>query len=250
MITTRVPDTWQQLQNEVARILLECGFAVEIEKVIETARGVVEIDVYAEEQIRGRAFRTLCECKHWRAAIPQAIIHGFRTVVGDSGANKGYIISTHGFQAGAFVAAELTNIELVTWEQFQGAFEQTWIPTFFAPELLRQLDGLMTYAEPFLPMWFDKLKDEEQDRFLALKEQHEELGMLFQYLAMHHLMRRQGPFPTLPLSQSLAEKYDFARIPEAIAQARGYRQLLDASLEIGGEVLRQFREMRDGVAPA
>ena len=45
MITSRQPETWQDLQRAVAEILGECGFNVEIEKTIETARGVVEIDV-------------------------------------------------------------------------------------------------------------------------------------------------------------------------------------------------------------
>ncbi|SDE30503.1 hypothetical protein [Belnapia rosea] len=34
MITTNEPETWQQLQEEVARILRECGFAVEVERTL------------------------------------------------------------------------------------------------------------------------------------------------------------------------------------------------------------------------
>lgn len=51
MITPNEPETWQQLQEEVARILRECGFAVEVERTLTTVRGAVEIDV-------GRASRS------------------------------------------------------------------------------------------------------------------------------------------------------------------------------------------------
>jgi hypothetical protein len=31
MITTSIPDSWKDLQNEVGKILSQCGFEVEIE---------------------------------------------------------------------------------------------------------------------------------------------------------------------------------------------------------------------------
>ena len=199
MITTRTPNTLQDLQDEVARTLSECGFAVKIEEKITTARGAVEIDVYAEESVQGRKYAMLCECKHWRTAVPQSVIHGFRTVVGDIGANKGYIISMSGFQSGSFLAAELTNIALVTWLEFQNTFESAWLHHYFAPELLKQLGGLMTYAEPQIPPWFDRLSDEDHDKFIALKEAHSELGCVAQYFAMHPYTRAKQPFPNSTL---------------------------------------------------
>jgi restriction system protein len=71
-------------------------------------RGTAEIDVYATETVDGRSYTILVECKNWTARVPQAVIHGFRTVVADSGANLGYIVSAAGFQSGALTAAELT----------------------------------------------------------------------------------------------------------------------------------------------
>jgi restriction system protein len=107
MITTSIPSTWQDLQQHVAQILSECGFLVDVERSIATVRGNVNIDVFAEETVRGRRYTILSECKYWKAAVPQNVIHGFRTVVGDVGAHKGYIISTSGFQSGSFKAADL-----------------------------------------------------------------------------------------------------------------------------------------------
>lgn len=38
----------------------------------------------------------------------------------------------HGFQSGAYEASELTNLELVTWEEFQAKFEESWLEYFSA----------------------------------------------------------------------------------------------------------------------
>jgi hypothetical protein len=56
MITTEMPDDWRALQNQVAIILRECGFTVEVEKTLDSARGHVELDVYAEEMVKQRKY--------------------------------------------------------------------------------------------------------------------------------------------------------------------------------------------------
>jgi hypothetical protein len=244
MITTTVPETWQDLQNSVAEILRQCGFTVEVEKSVTTVRGKVDIDVFGQEEIEGRRFTTLCECKHWKSAVPQTIIHGFRTVVGDIGANKGYIISTGGFQSGAFSAAELTNIELVTWHQFQDAFERSWLLKFFSPVILKALSGLMSHAEGFGAAWLEHLSPADREKYWELQQKHAELGWLLQELAMHPMMRREHPYPTLPLRASLAAKYDMTHMPPEIVDAEGYLQVLEAALEKGGAILGEFRAMQ------
>lgn len=117
MITTRQPENWRALQRDVARILGECGFEAEIEKTVTLARGQAEVDVYAVETVRGRTNTIYCECKLWNASIPQGVIHAFRSVVADGGANVGYVITSSAFQRGAFAAAELTSLRLVTWTE-------------------------------------------------------------------------------------------------------------------------------------
>ena len=172
MITRNAPDSWQALQTEVGRILRECGFDVEVEKKIQSARGTVELDVYADETIRGRRYAIACECKYWKSRIPQAVVHGFRTVVQEIGANIGYIISMEGFQSGAMSASDLTNLKLVTWQEFQDIFEESWFEEFFTKEIVKKLDGLMTYSEPFLPAWFEKMSDDDKSKYISLKEKY------------------------------------------------------------------------------
>jgi hypothetical protein len=135
MITKKIPDNWRDLQSKVAEILERCGFKVEIEKRIITVRGTVEIDVYAEEIINGRKNVIICECKNWKQNIPQNVIHGFRTIASDIGCNTGYIITTSDFQSGSKKANEFTNIELLTWEEFQNFFFESWYSNYFYEKL-------------------------------------------------------------------------------------------------------------------
>lgn len=45
----------------------------------------------------------------------------------------GYIVSLAGFQEGAYKAAELTNTELVTWQELQDKFELSWYEKLLFP---------------------------------------------------------------------------------------------------------------------
>jgi hypothetical protein len=84
------------------------------------------------------------ECKNWRVNIPKEVVHAFRTVVQEAGANRGYVISRVGFQHGAGEAAKSTNIELVTFAEFQSVYFPKW--------------------------WKKRLLDMEKDLYLQLKD--------------------------------------------------------------------------------
>ena len=249
MITSKEPENWQDLQNEVAKILSECGFSVEVEKVIKTARGKVEIDVYAEEIIKGRKYIIACECKYWRNKVPQSVIHSFRTVLADIGVNVGYIVSMVGFQSGAFKASELTNVELVTWRQFQEAFEDTWYEVYLINEVVKRLDPLLTYTEPLLPGWFDKLTEEDKNKYIALKGKYDIFGWLIMqftpYLNMFKKEKRLLPISATEFRDKVPEHEFIEKIPENIASTTGYREFLELISEYGGHAIAQFRVFRD-----
>ena len=88
VIISATPGDWRALKDIVGQILTECGFTVEVEKQVQTVRGGVELDVFAEEDIQGRKCLTVCECKHWKARVAQNTVHGFRTVLMDIGAHE------------------------------------------------------------------------------------------------------------------------------------------------------------------
>lgn len=120
------PASWRELQVFVTQLLFDCEFQVEEEKTIHTVRGKVEVDVFATKR---SPFITmvLCECKYWEKLIPQTIVHAFRSVVADSGASKGFIISKKGFQTGAYQAIQNTNVTLLNWEEFQENLKLEWM---------------------------------------------------------------------------------------------------------------------------
>ncbi len=119
VINTSAPADWHDLQVQVNKILNECGLTSEIDKKITTVRGPVKVDVYAEDSFNRPPTTYLCECKHWKSSIPKTVVHAFRTVVTDFGANWGFIISSVGFQSGAQTAASKSNVKLLTWIEFQ-----------------------------------------------------------------------------------------------------------------------------------
>ncbi|UFW90480.1 restriction endonuclease [Bradyrhizobium barranii] len=244
MITSKTPSTWQDLQQQSARILAECGFDVEVEKVVKLVRGKAEIDVYAEESLKGRKYIILCECKHWKAAVPQTVVHSFRSVMADVGAHKGYIISSSGFQSGSRDAAELTNVELATWDQFQDAFEASWLENCFTPMMTAKLDPLMSYSEPFLPQWFPHMSESDQKEFLSLKEGYDPLGWFAMSLSSYTRQLRAG-YPSLPLKDLPDPTGKFNGLPTEIMNAKGYRDLLDACLQHGELAIAKFRAIRD-----
>ena len=223
----------------------ECGFTVEVEKKVQSARGIVELDVYAEETVRGRKYAIACECKYWKSRIPQAVIHGFRTVEQEIGANIGYIISMEGFQSGAAAAGELTNLKLVTWQEFQDLFEESWFEEYFTKQVDEKLDGLMTYAEPLLPAWFDRMTEEDKATYFALKEKHDFFGVVMQSFGPYSRIFRKESIPTLPLRTRLKPDPILRTIPDHILDETGYREFLESSIAYGEIALAEFRELRD-----
>ncbi len=127
LISSQVPETWQELEEAVTAILSECGMELHRQVTLELPRGSVDVDVFASETVDGIAHKTICECKNWRTNIPKEVVHAFRTVMQETGANRGYVISRVGFQRGAVEAAKATNVELVTWQQFQEIYFNKWI---------------------------------------------------------------------------------------------------------------------------
>ncbi|MEA5426399.1 restriction endonuclease [Arcicella lustrica] len=250
MITSSIPNTWSDLQDKVSDILTQCGFSVETEKTVQTVRGSVELDVYAIETIKGRKYSIICECKYWKSRIPQNVIHAFRSVVGDLGANVGYVISLNGFQKGAFNVSELTNIELVTWEEFQTFFFETWYDVYFSKEMASRLNPLLTYSEPILPAWFDKMSREDKEIYYSLKDKYDVLGHIVMNYTHYGRMLGNKPIPLLPviniLSQELEDQEHIARrVPENILTETGYLEFLHLVEKFGAVAISEFRVLRD-----
>ncbi|MGV8057766.1 MAG: restriction endonuclease [Smithellaceae bacterium] len=156
MIIEQEPENWQDLQALTAKVFTEMGCMPEVEKKIKTVRGTVEIDVYVQDQTHTPPLILLCECKHWSKRIPKNVVHAFRTVAADFGANRGYIISKAGFQSGALEAAQNSNIVLLDWVEFQRTFYSRWVRSM-TEKLYEYADIIFEYMD----VLNDRMKDIE-----------------------------------------------------------------------------------------
>lgn len=92
-MTDKRPDSWQQLLEWTAQTLRECGWTAETEVKVNLVRRKAEKHVFATETVQGRECKTLIGCKNWATRVRQNVVHGYRTVMTDVGANTGYAIS-------------------------------------------------------------------------------------------------------------------------------------------------------------
>jgi len=225
MFTVETPADWHDLQRKVALILSVSGFRVDIEKRLEGARGTVEVDVYGEEEVAGRKYVVVCECKHWKANIPQSVIHGFRTILSDLGANLGYIITTSDFQSGSFAASKSSNVKLLTWEDFQNEFEASWYPKA-VDEVNGLLDGGM--------LSFSGEHTAGSRSYLPEPDKEEAYRIGNEYLKFYHAMKSALHELTwtsklkLPMRANIRhlDKDKVAQIPDSVLDASGFLELI------------------------
>ena len=157
------------MQDYVGKYFFQAGYEVWTPKTVETVRGKVEVDVYvrAKEEL-GDVI--ICECKFWDSRVPQDKIYAFRNVVSDLGAHVGLFISKAGFQKGAYAVAKLSNIKLLTWEQFVSLIEDKWIKER-VKRIIKLRRPLAVLMDPLdVPM--EKLKKEQIEAYYRLFEEY------------------------------------------------------------------------------
>jgi hypothetical protein len=162
MIIEREPQDWHELQNLVAKIFDELGCIAEINKTIETVRGRVAVDVLVQDPSHTPPLLFLCECKYWSSSVPKTVVHAFRTVVSDFGANRGFLISKLGFQSGAIEAAHNSSVELMTWAEFQNIFFDRWVKVM-TERLYEPAEAIFEYMD-FLAARMNAIKWTEDKR--------------------------------------------------------------------------------------
>jgi hypothetical protein len=274
MIYSSPPTDWRDLQNKVAEVFSEIGFDTEVERNLQTARGSASIDVYAEDRSQSPQLIYVCECKHWDRAVPKSVVHGFRSVVADSGANYGLLISKQGFQVGSVDAAKHTNIELLDWQQFQKLFEDRWFREYVIPQVSKEFWKLKSYISPFITLYYlemDKtlglyddieglanpdsytsryirdcasergLSDQEsQVQFEQLHNQYQGLAILtFVFLAHAHK-------PSLPLQKVISSSVVSQiapSLPSDLVEATALRDFSQAWMYHLGQAIKGFEDL-------
>ena len=239
MISARDPATWKDLEGAVANLLTKCGLEVALGKAVPLVRGEVDVDVFARDTHSGRNVVIFCECKHWQVAVPKTVVHAFRTVVADGGADSGYIISSQGFQAGATDAAKGSNVRLRTWQSFQADFETLYVENYFRERLQQVVDSLTSFTEPISPGTFlaaGRLPESNIPAFVALQEKYASFALLCLMQAPY--MEGIGKRLELPLPEGQAKA-----VPGIVAGARSYEEFLEAAEIVTAEALPAFRAL-------
>lgn len=141
------PTDWGDLQDRVGQLFGELGCTVKVGETIELVRGKKEVDVLVDDPTSSPSSRYIVECKFWNSAVPQDVVHSFRTIVADCGAHRGFLVSKVGFQTGAYEAALKTNIDLCTFEQLQNLFFDRW-KAAIAVKYMPDADRLFPFWDP------------------------------------------------------------------------------------------------------
>ena len=244
MIENPYPHTWQDLQNGVCQIFNEIGLTAEVDMVVTTPRGNVELDVYAVDEKSVDKIKYIVECKNWSTAIPQTVVHAFTTVMHEVGGNIGYIISREGMQAGAIEYTKNTNITGLSYEEFQNKYFSVWFERWFVPQIGDTVDTLSQYVEPInsrRERKLDQLTKEKRKAFSILLDRYYRFGVLMAYFE----------FPRYSLGFAVSRPDDvedlkskFAKLgKEFIFESEYFRDLLVEIKTKVTEVTEKFNEV-------
>lgn len=234
MIIEREPQDWRELQNLVAKILDELDCSAEIDKTIKTVRGTVAVDVFVKDPSHTPPLVFLCECKYWSSSIPKTVVHAFRTVVADFGANRGYLISKVGFQSGAIEAAHNSSVELMTWAEFQNTFYDRWLQAM-TERLYEPADAIFEYMDVLA------------DRMNAVKwteDRRLQYENLFFRSGIYVHANRWSQFASREKKHFPIEVHDpnCPRGAQSMVQLNNYREYFDLAYAAAPGLLAEWRE--------
>jgi hypothetical protein len=147
----------------------------------------------------------------------------------ETGGSQGYMISRTGFQSGAFEASRATNIQLVTYEEFQERFFTKWFNNrIWAIE--NAIGNINVYYEPGPcgRCGYHLLKDDqERAAYDAVWNKCYFAGMMLSSFSPYLHLSGSYPIPPLPFDVHKLEENGFL-VPEDIKATIGYRELLAA----------------------
>lgn len=172
------PKTWRDLQNYVAQLFREIGYAeVKTPYKLPGVRVTKELDVYAVDASVVPPIKIACECKHWNSNVPLGEVMQLAKVVEDSGLNRAFVISKVGFQRGAHRAARSTPIILLDFEAFLELFFESWLRAMSI-----RLDRTVNSLFPFFDLyWFETLPELSKDKFDAFAALRQKYRLLFSF---------------------------------------------------------------------
>lgn len=125
------PTAFEEYVGHVLRALKEGlrDFKIEHRKLRKGANGEYEIDLEVSFRALGPTrFVVLVECKHHRARVKRDVVQVLHDRIRETGAHKGMVFSSAGFQSGAIEYAGTKGIALV---QIQGSGGMSFVTEAF-----------------------------------------------------------------------------------------------------------------------
>ncbi|MEO1869298.1 MAG: restriction endonuclease [Cobetia sp.] len=243
---------WHDLQNSVCRLLQDVGLIANTEVNIGTPRGSVEVDVYAIDMDSLDNISYVVECKNWNTKIPQAIVHAFTTVMHETGANIGCLITKRGLQSGAERYIKNTNIHGLTYEEFQKKYFSAWWDRYFCPTVGDAAYRVHLYTEPQnTRCWhaYEILSLEEKIKFQKLRGKY---SAIISFLMVFSMKRDffTNDYPSfLEVPKSLSEQKEKMNLivsPYVDINCSNFRDLHAKLLEFITDAENEFNEIFGG----
>lgn len=113
------PKQWYDFQEQIAEHFRALGVSAKTNVSIEGTRTSHDVDVLVSTKFLGANMTWIVEAKSWRSNVPKEKVLALRSIVDDTGADRGFLISEKGFQSGAWEAARKTNVELVKFSDLK-----------------------------------------------------------------------------------------------------------------------------------
>ena len=252
MIDNPFPADWRELQEGVRRIFRNIGLAADVEVNLETPRGSVTVDVLAVDGRSVDKIKYVVECKNWNSAVPQTVVHAFTTVMHETGANIGFIISKHELQSGAAQYTRHTNISGLTYLEFQQRYFEVWWRRYFCPRIGDAADRPLQYTEEFNTLRdrkYNELSDERKAAFDTLRSEHWQSIMILSMFNFHSMspMLRTGTLLNVPQDLETFKNEVLSKItPHIVWQCSSFRELLDIMLQYLADVEAEFNAVFGG----
>ena len=102
-----------EILNSYAEVEHLSNFSLQHNAHIPTDDGTYQIDVYASFTAMGVEFKVITECKRYSTPVSREKVAVLNDKIGSLGAHKGILISTCGFQSGAYDYAKKHGIALL-----------------------------------------------------------------------------------------------------------------------------------------
>lgn len=252
MIDDPYPERWQDLQSGVRRLFRNVGLSADVEVDLETPRGTVNVDVLAIDCRSLDRIRYIVECKNWNSSVPQSVVHSFTTVMHETGANIGFIVSKYGLQSGAEQYTQNTNIVGLTYLELQQRYFEAWWRRYFCPRVGDAADRVLQYTEEFnrrRDEAYANLPDEKKKVFDRLRGQYTvhswTLSMFNLETVSPHL--KTGRLLNVPSDLDRFKREVLSFISPGVEwHCSSFRGLLNLILQFLRDVEEEFNELFGG----